>query len=907
MKTAKLGTARLKNIFRTLKGSLNRFLAISSIVALGAGFLGGLQATSPDMKANADAYMDKYNWFDIDVDNELGFTDSQIEKIQNTAGIKNILQACVTDDVFTDSQLKRHTARVFGFLPENPSDLAMNQFEIVKGHYPQADDECLVQVISVYSSSAPEIGDTLFVSEENAQSFSSKTVKVAGIVKSPMYFSAELEPSLKGSGFLELACYVKPEFFALGTVNHVYALVDGASSLDTWSDSYKNLVASVKNDIDSELGNEVNSQIDSLLSLANQLPQMSEKARNADSLLQIAANQDLSKHSEVAKILNQSETGTLLASLLSNENTLVENSTRTPVAYSFDADQIHNLEEKVQKYKNKIYSVNDRNQNAGYAGYKDNIEKISSLSKVFPVFFFFIALLVSLTTMTRLIEEKRTELGTLKSLGFSSSSLLLQYLFYAFLFSLLGCAVGLAIGFKIFPAAVNFSYGMLYKIPGNYFPFRWDIAIPVSAIAIGVILIATAAACVSETLANPAALNAPKAPKAGKRILLEKIGFIWKKMSFSWKVTARNMFLYKRRLWMTIIGISGCSALLVAGFGLRDSLQDIISIQFTQLDTYNLTVLLDGEEAFSEDTIIRNFLEDKNTVTDYIKVSSESAVMEKNGKSIAVTYYVPENPSKTSGFVNLRTRKGHHKITLDEEGIVINEKQGELLGIKPGDSLSITINGISKEVKVLALAENYLYANIYSNAAVYEKITGTAPEFNSIICHLNPDADSEDTVSKLMESPSVTYAMQIDSLLDNAHRTISSINIIVIVIIITSGILSFIVLYNLSNINICERKREIATLLVLGYTEKEARQYIFREINVLSLIGIVAGLFLGGPLHSLVVHATEVNIVMWGRTVHPLSYLFAFAMSVIFTVFVNIIMRKSITDINMVESLKTKD
>lgn len=891
-----------------MKGSLNRFLAISSIVALGAGFLGGLQATAPDMKANADTYMDKYNWFDIDVVNELSFTNAQIEKIQKVPSIKNILPAYVTDEVFINSQMKRHTVRVFGFLPQNYDDLKLNNFELIEGYYPQEEDECLVQVSSVYSSSVPKVGDKLSVPDNGGEVFKYKTVKVAGVVKSPMYFSAELEPSLKGSGFLEMAFYVKPEFFEIEASNHVYATVNGASNLDTWSDSYRQLIDSVKDQIDAELGEEVNSQIDTILSLAEQLPQMSEKAALADSMLHSAAKYDLKKHLQVSNILSGSKEGNLFAQALNEEKNLIAEASREQIAYSFDKDNINKLLDKAKNYRSSIYSVKDRNENAGYSGYKGNIEKISALSRVFPVFFFFIALLVSLTTMTRLIEEKRTELGTLKSLGFSSFQILGQYIFYAFVSSLIGCIVGLLIGFKIFPAAVTFSYSMLYSVPVGNYPFRWNIAIPVSAIAIGVILIATAFACVSETLAKPAVLISPKAPKAGKRILLERISFIWKKMSFSWKVTARNMFLYKRRLWMTIIGISGCSALLVAGFGLRDSLQDIITIQFNQLDTYNLTVLLDGESACTEDKIIKGLLEDKKIVTDYLQVASESAVIEKNGKSIAITYYVPKDIDRVDGFVNLRTRKKHHKIDLNCDGIVINEKQGELLGVKAGDTIKVISNdGISKEVVVSNLAENYLYANIYSSETMYQNLFGKAPDFNTVICHLSEEANSNDTVSRFMESSSVTYAMWIDNLLKNAHQTISSINIIVFVIIFTSGILSFIVLYNLSNINICERTREIATLLVLGYTESEARKYIFREINVLSLIGIIIGLFFGGPLHALVVHATEVNIVMWGRTVHLLSYVFAIVMSVVFTIFVNIIMRKSIMKINMVESLKTKD
>jgi len=901
--------ARFTNVFRTIKGSLNRFLAITAIVALGAGFLGGLQATTPDMKDAADAYMDKYNWFDIDVVNQLGFTQEQIDAITLVEGVQAIQKGIVYDEVFENAQKKRSTMRVFGLLVEGEENpLEMNGVKFVKGDYPKAADECLIQVTSVYSSTLPEIGEEIKVLEGGGNSFNYKTLKVAGVVQGPMFFSAELEPSLKGSGFLDMALYVRQDFFVFENINHVYITVKGAKELDTWSKEYKDLISSTKTKISLAIEPLVSNQFNELLDFASSIDKVTAKAEAADLSLQRAAKNQLVKHEEVISYLSKNGGSSSFVDALKNETQLLKTSERKPVHYDVDMASVSKLIDKAKSYKSNIFSIEDRSKNAGYSGYKDNIEKISSLSKVFPVFFFFIALLVSLTTMTRLVEEKRTEIGTLKSLGFSSFQLLSQYLFYALLSSLLGCIIGLAIGFKIFPTAVSLAYSMLYSVPLGKMPFRWNIALPVSLIAIGVIMFATACACISETLARPAVLMAPKAPAPGKRILLERITFIWNKISFSRKVTIRNMFRYKRRLWMTIAGISGCSALLVAGFGLRDSLQDIMNIQFEQIDTYNLSVLMSNPEAYKKDLVLRNFLEDKSKVTDWIKFSSESAIVINGEKSLPVTMYVPEDTEKMKDFMKLRTRKGHKSILLDEEGIVINEKQTELLGVKAGDFVTVESGeGISRSVKVIAAAENYLYGNIYLSQDYYEELFNKSPVYNLALCKLADKNNNKETVASLMESPNVLYAMWIDGLLDNAHKTIDSINIVVFVIILTSGLLSLIVLYNLSNINICERKREIATLLVLGYTETEARKYIFREINVLSILGTLVGLLLGGPLHSIVVHATEVNIVMWGRSVHPASYAYALVVSILFTLFVNLLMKKSITSIDMVESLKAKD
>lgn len=912
--------ARFRNIRRTITGTLNRFFAISAIVALGAGFLGGLEATTPDMKDAADSYMDKYRLYDLDVVNRLGFSQEQVQQILETDGVDCVQKAVVQDEVFVDSQNKRYTMRVFGMdgLGDTSQEVAgtsqdatgemnINNFNLIAGRVPQKADECLVQITSVYSASAPQVGNVLAVIEDGGDSFNFRQVTVSGVIKSPMFISAEMEPSTVGSGFLDMAIYVRPDFFVMENYNHVFLTLDGARELSTWSDEYKSLINDVKARIDGSLREQVYAQFDSIVEYADSLDEVIGKAVAADASLLAAEKNLAGRHEEVLSVLGQNADEALVAAL-KKESELNKNPLKNAVAYDISSASISEALASVQSFRSSVFAVEDRSQNSGYSGYKDNVEKISSLSKVFPVFFFFIALLVSLTTMTRLVEEKRTETGTLKSLGFSSFQLLGQYLLYAFLSSLLGCVVGLVVGFKLFPAAVSFAYGMMYSVPVGDLPFRWNIAIPVSAIAIGVILIATAVACVSETLANPAKLMAPKAPAPGKRIFLEKVGFIWNRLNFSRKVTVRNMFRYKRRLWMTITGIAGCSALLVAGFGLRDSLQDIISIQFRDIDTYNITVLFNNSKAYSEDAVAREFLEDESTVNEWLKVAGESVTCRNGDKLLAFTLYVPEDVDKMRHFMNLRTRKGHKPISLEQDGIVMNEKQTELLGIKPGDSVEIENgDGVKQQVTVVAAAENYLYNNIYASPDEYRKLFGKEASFNAALCRVAPEKNSKETVARIMESPSVLYAMWIDSLLANAHKTIDSINIVVVVIILTSGLLSLIVLYNLTNINICERKREIATLLVLGYTEKEARKYIFREINILSVIGTVVGLFLGGPLHAIVVHATEVNVVMWGRTVHPLSYLFAFAVSILFALAVNLLMKKSITEIDMVESLKSKD
>ena len=895
---------RCKNIFRLITGTMNRFLAISAIVALGAGFLGGLEATSPDMKAAADSYMDKYGWYDLDVVNQLGFDDKEIALIAGCENVDKIQKAFVADDVFLNQQKKRLTMRIFGIVPEN-GEPEINRFELKKGRYPEKTDECLVQITGLYSASLPEIGDELTLLGGGGN-YACDCLKVSGIVQGPMFFSAEMEPSAKGSGSLDMALYVREDFFPDTDFNHVYLTLKNASEMDTWSEGYKNYVASEKELIESKLEDRILKRFDSLENARDDLNKIFDAASAADRKMYEAENNDAEKHARVLDILLKNGSDKNFYNTVKND--LEKSAKKDRTDFKNAGESVSDFFETARVFRENIFSVENRNQSTGYSSYKDNVEKIDSLSRVFPVFFFFIALLVALTTMTRLVEERRNEIGTLKSLGFSGFQLLGQYLLYAFLSSVIGCAFGLGVGFNLFPMSVTFSYSMMYTVPLGELPFRWEIALPVSSIAVSVILIATVVACVPETIARPAVLMSPKAPAPGKRILLEHVHFIWKRLGFSKKVTVRNMFRYKKRLWMTLAGVAGCSALLVAGFGLRDSLNDIISVQYDELAVYNVSLLLADENVFENDSLVKNILNDKTIVSEWMKVSGESVKIINGGKELAMTLYVPEDEKRIDDFMVMRTRRGHEKIVLDENGIVMTEKQCEVLGIKNGDVVLVeNADGKKVEAKVTAQAECYMYSNVYASPEMYKKLFGRDATFTGALCNLVPEKNNQETVSALMESPNVIYAMWIDSLLASAKKNIAAINVVVFVVIATSALLSVIVLYNLTNINICERKREIATLLVLGYTEHESKKYIFREVNILSMIGTFVGLFFGGPLHALVVHAVEVNVIMWGRSVHPVIYLFAVNMSVLFTFFVNLIMRKSITKINMVESLKSKD
>src|SRR5574344_1347272 len=910
---------RMRNVRRNIGASMNRFLSIAAIVALGTGFLAGLVSTTPDMEDAADEYMDKVKWYDIDVKNTLGFSKEDVKKLSSVKGIDEVSCAYVTDNILVSEQNTRYTARIFGYLgsdknnnqEQQVSQGELNSFLLVSGRLPEKPDECVVQSPNGYTTTLPANGSTL-VFLNNTTGYAYRKLTVTGVVQSPMFISAESEPSLKGSGSITLGVYVQRNFYTLQSYTDVYMTVKGASKLSTWSKEYKQLVAEVALELKKITAGIVEEKVASV----EEAGKMTDGALNN---IQVIKNKLLLDEkyrvSQSEKLLSllRSVGGTKNEMLIENISSTAER-VKTAEKNDIDALPIQTMDiideeiSLMKKEEDRLWSVDTRDNNVGYASYLSNIEKIQAMSRIFPVFFYFIAMLVSLTTMTRLVEERRNEMGVLKALGFSDGALLGEYLLYAFLATVLGSVVGLSIGFKLFPAVISNAYGMMYSLPKVATPVRWNVAIICSGIAVLCIMVATLAACLSQTIGTPASLMTAKAPSPGKRILLERISFLWKRIPFSGKVTARNIFRYKKRLYMTVAGIAGCSALLVTGFGLHDSIYDIVNKQFGEINKYDLTVMFSKEDAVDTDNKLKAFFNDASTVNESMKFSTENGYVINGDEIQPTTINVPQQPQLLSHFITLRERRSHDEIPFTNEGVVLTEKLCEQLGVKKGDKVVIqNADGVKAEATVLGGAENYVYAYVYMYPETYSSCFHKDPCYSSALCKLSEQRNNDAVVEKLMESPKVLYVLSTAQLTQTAFDTMRSINVVVIVLIIASGLLSMIVLYNLANINICERKREIATLLVLGYTEHESRRYIFREIDFLSFIGIALGLLLGVPLHGFIVKTLEVNAAMWGRTIYPLSFLYAAGISILFTFGVNIIMRKSIHDIDMVESMKIVD
>ncbi len=545
-----------------------------------------------------------------------------------------------------------------------------------------------------------------------------------------------------------------------------------------------------------------------------------------------------------------------------------------------------------------------RNTNVGFVSFAQDTERVSNLATIFPVIFFLVAALACLTTMTRMVEEQRTEIGALKAMGFSRLSISKKYIGYAFLASLLGGVIGLGVGATLIPAVVANAFGIMYAMPP--LEFREQNALCVLSVLAAVACTTGAAlwACLSTLMAAPANLMRPKAPKAGKRVFLERVRPVWRRLSFTWKVTMRNLFRYQRRFWMTVIGIGGCTALIVTGFGLHESIFAILNKQFDEISLYDATAGLDGDAAPEELAAVTDYLDGSGMVEWWHLTSQTAAEASAGGMAYDVGLYAIDDFEGFTQFMNLRHRKDGGGVTPPGDGAILTEKLSELLGVEVGDTVTIDKDG-RVEVRVDDIVEHYVQHNVYLSAACYERLFGEAPAQNLLLLEYGEGAESDQVSAELMAMDAVTSHSYIAAIRDSFTNSMEAIDYAVVIIILSAAALAFVVLYNLTNINITERVRELATLKVLGFFDKEITAYVYRENVFLTLFGIVLGLVMGRLLHAWLVLTVEVDLVMFGRTAPAYAYVLAAVLTAVFSVMVNVAAHFKLKKVDMVESLKT--
>ena len=897
--------AVFKDFIRNIKGSLGRFFAIMAIVAIGVAFFAGVTASSGDMKHSSDSYYDEYNMNDIRILSSIGFTSQDIEAVSKVSGVKAVYKTN-TQDVLVDYDGRENVAHISGIPVGKASDddSYINQLRIKEGRLPQNDKECVVKyedtrksmqvgdVISFKSGTEDDINDT----------FKDTEYTVVGIVYTPCYVSYDLGSSGIGNGHINYCIYVGDDEFKNNYYTECYAVIDGAKDMDTYSDEYKKLIDKYADDIKAISKERLDIRKQTVIDEYTRA-----KADKKEELLEtIKKNVEDSITEQYQAYYPGMDVSSMIAPYV---KTAYE---KAVAQFDFDA-----VNAKYDKKMNETLADSDswewyvltRESSYSFRDYESSANRMKAIATVFPLFFIIVAGLVCLTTMTRMVEEERGLIGTYKALGYGKATIALKYVIYAFLASLTGAVIGCAAGLRLFPYIIYESWNIIYQMPAIKYASHTILSVVAVASLILVTLIATLYSCYNELSEVPSALMRPKAPKNGKKILLEHT-FIWKHLSFTKKVTMRNIFLYKKRFFMTVIGIAGCGALITAGFGIKDSVQSIIDNQYGQIIHYD-NILVFNKNADSD---AKNNLSDKISSDEYYKSSlmdyayTAEVKIPGSADDYSTEITVVNDTSAYMDYVTFRTRRSKKTIELDDSGVIISEKLAKDLNVKEGDNVLIhDEDNKQATVKVSGVMEMYINNYIFMTSEYYSQVFGYTPDNNRILGILTSDGDDIQSVigDRYLTDNNVKSLTFVKANITRFENMIQSLDLVTWVLIISAGMLAFVVLYNLTNVNISERIREIATIKVLGFYDREVGEYVYRENIILTLIGGVFGLLLGMALHAYIMTTIELDGVMFGTKINISSFLISYGITILFSLLINIFMYPSLKKIPMVESLKS--
>lgn len=897
--------AVFKDFIRNIKGSLGRFFAIMAIVAIGVAFFAGVTASSGDMKHSSDSYYDEYNMNDIRILSSIGFTSQDIEAVSKVYGVKAVYKTN-THDVLVDYDGRENVAHISGVPVGKASDddSYINQLRIKEGRLPQNDKECVVKyedtrksmqvgdVISFKSGTEDDINDT----------FKDTEYTVVGIVYTPCYVSYDLGSSGIGNGHINYCIYVGDDEFKNNYYTECYAVIDGANDMDTYSDEYKKLIDKYADDIKAISKERLDIRKQTVIDEYTRA-----KADKKEELLEtIKKNVEDSITEQYQAYYPGMDVSSMIAPYV---NTAYE---KAVAQFDFDAvnaEYDKKMNETLADSDSWEWYVLTRESSYSFRDYESSANRMKAIATVFPLFFIIVAGLVCLTTMTRMVEEERGLIGTYKALGYGKATIALKYVIYAFLASLTGAVIGCAAGLRLFPYIIYESWNIIYQMPAIKYASHTILSVVAVASLILVTLIATLYSCYNELSEVPSALMRPKAPKNGKKILLEHT-FIWKHLSFTKKVTMRNIFLYKKRFFMTVIGIAGCGALITAGFGIKDSVQSIIDNQYGQIIHYD-NILVFNKNANSD---ARNNLSDKISSDEYYKSSlmdyayTAEVKIPGSADDYSTEITVVNDTSAYMDYVTFRTRRSKKTIELDDSGVIISEKLAKDLNVKEGDNVLIhDEDNKQATVKVSGVMEMYINNYIFMTSEYYSQVFGYTPDNNRILGILTSDGDDIQSVigDRYLTDNNVKSLTFVKANITRFENMIQSLDLVTWVLIISAGMLAFVVLYNLTNVNISERIREIATIKVLGFYDREVGEYVYRENIILTLIGGVFGLLLGMALHAYIMTTIELDGVMFGTKINISSFLISYGITILFSLLINIFMYPSLKKIPMVESLKS--
>ncbi|MBR1862469.1 MAG: ABC transporter permease [Ruminococcus sp.] len=927
--------ALLKDTFREIKNSLGRFLSIFAIVALGCGFFAGLKATMPDMVETAAEYFEENKLMDLKLVSTIGIKSSDVEAVKKADHVKGA-HAAYSKDVFYSYNEQNIVLKCLSFNSSLKEDSPnkLNTLTVIEGRLPQKDGECAVEVKSS-SPSSFKLGERLDFTEpddsrELTETLAHESFEIVGIVSSPLYIGYERDATTVGNGTVVSNVFLREEEFVCDYYTELYADLDIPETEDQFSEEYRELCDSYSQQAVQVFRDSVGVRFDELMKRAESRIESSQSKIDTVGGYLLLGSQELETELEKYRKMNRKAKKELEDAESSGSPTMIPKAavvkTQEVVdilqelledgadamgpAHTKYAMEVEEAREEIEEAREQlklqnepsVYSFNRFTASNDYSSFEGDSRKIDRISRVFPVFFILVAALVCMTTMSRMIEEQRGQIGIYKALGYSSGDIALRYLIYSLCAAVTGGVIGTCLGLKLFPAMIYRGYKILYNIPEINTPLRgtyifWCSA--AAALCIGATVLLT---CLSELRAVPGRLMRPRPPKSGKRVWLEDHEKIWGRLSFLSKVTVRNLVRYKRRFAVTVAGVMGCTALIITGFGLKNSIKSIVSKQFNEVFSYDGLVVLNRN--YDHD-----WLDSKLNSTHEIGVSMQGQLTdteaENDGKKQKINIAVPDRPEKLYHFVTLKTIGGED-ISLTDGGAVVSYKLAQLLDLEEGSTVRIK-NGDEgyAELRVDGVCVNYAMHYVFMTPDTYRENFGGEPKYNVAFVNLLENTDHsrfKNELTACREFYGVTFRdEQASGFLDS----VESLNSVVVLLIISAGLLAAVVLYNLANINITERMREIATVKVLGFYDMETSDYILRENFLSAFVGIALGLLAGKVLHRFVVMTAEVDVVLFDHELVPWAYGLGALITFIFTLLINVLLHFKLKKVDMVESLKS--
>ena len=907
-----MGSAVRKTTLREIRGTFGRFFAIMAIVALGVGFFTGVRITTPAMVNTVNSFLAEKQLYDYRLLSTLGWQEEDIEDFRSRPEVR-AAEGAYSLDILTAGQ-RQYVFRVHSLTDD------INGISLTEGRMPQAPDECIMEKGKL------SVGTTFYLSDENSDSvrkaLKSHKYTVVGTAESSMYINFERGTTSVGNGEIHAFVYMPREAFDLDVYTEAYIRFD--QDFTIYSDEYEEFMdgrdkqwesiaqsrADIRyGDIYSEAESKLNDgkaeleknrkegqeKLDSAKSdLDNAKAQLDEQLSQLEQIKDIMPEQYASGMEQYNSGLAEYESG-----LADYESSLADFEKQISDA----ENDIEKGEKDLAELKGPEVFVLDRNTNIGYACFDSDSEIVAQVARIFPVFFILVAALVCMTTMSRMVEEQRTQIGVFKALGYSEGTIMGKFMFYSGLAALIGCVLGYGAGTYLFPKIIWKTYELMYlKLPMHYL-FDKKLALIALAVSLICSVGTTWFSCRMELSETAAGLMRPKAPKAGKRVFLEYAGFIWKRLKFLHKVSIRNIFRYKKRFFMMILGIGGCTALLVTGFGLKDSIAGFAEMQYDEIQVADASASLRNiDDELPEE--LKSLLAENTTDYSLLYTGAWDLLYGKKVKSVTVN--AAESFEGMDKYFRFKDMDGNVLLPPALGEAIVSHSISERYGIRAGDTMKLRDENMRElEVKVSGVFENHVYNVVFMSRATMEQQLKEKLPVNYAFLNFNEGTDIYKATAELSKSKNTSAVMVFSDLKERLSKMMSSLDYIVLIVIICAAGLAFIVLYNLTNINITERVREIATIKVLGFFRRETSSYVLRENIALTAVGTAIGLVLGIFVHRFVMAQIKVDMVDFSVRVLPKSFIYSVILTFLFTFIVDLFMELKLEKINMAESLKS--